>query len=125
LDAAERPRAATPGTGPGTISEDAEVRIRPGGPDPGAPTGLAEAPGTGIGTITGRASGVAPGGMFVDCPCPLPVGCRCRVAVTVRGVTAECEAWVVRSLSTGRTGMGLLFREPDTGFVRALAALAA
>jgi hypothetical protein len=71
----------------------------------------------------GSTADVSPGGMYVHCPDPLPVGAHCRVSVTIHGATAECEAWVARSLPTGRRGMGVVFQQPDLFFSAAVNAL--
>jgi len=71
----------------------------------------------------GSTADVSAGGMYVHCLNPLPVGARCRVSITIHGATAECDAWVARSLPTGRRGMGLVFRQPDLFFSAAVNAL--
>lgn len=71
----------------------------------------------------GSTADISADGMFVHCLNPLPAGERCAVDIEVDGHEATCEAWVVRSLSEGRQGMGIVFKNADKAFHDAVEAL--
>jgi len=71
----------------------------------------------------GSTADISADGMFVHCLNPLPAGTRCAVEIEADGHEADCDAWVVRSLSEGRQGMGIVFVNPDMGFHAAVQAL--